>query len=120
MFAYVREPIDHWLGWMTEDQYCLQVRADSRDSKIAEKSIRKYKAFRGRAYALGMKADWDGDINEGPFIAGLPTNRTADDGHIMIGWKQSNNGTTYIVSPLKLPWLEDRENWGATERHAGE
>lgn len=65
-----------------------------------------YEAFRNQAYELAKKVGWEGDIREGPYIAGLPTHETADDGHIMIAWKQDNNGDTFVVSPYKLPWLE--------------
>ena len=77
--------------------------------------VAQYKAFREKAFALGHKVGWEGDIREGPFIAGLPTNETGNDGHIMIAWKQDNNGDTFVVSPFKLPWLEvgDYGEWAS-------
>ncbi|MGA8614265.1 MAG: hypothetical protein WB760_21835 [Xanthobacteraceae bacterium] len=43
----------------------------------------------------------------------MPTDATGADGHYMIAWKQDNNGMTFIVSPHKLPWLEqgDHVDW---------
>lgn len=50
---------------------------------------------------------WEGDITEGPYVFMLPMN---DGGGTMTAgfiWKQSNNGTTFVVSPFEMPWLRD-------------
>ena len=102
MFIHVHDmPIDFWEGWLTEDQYKSQLTADDdfgRASTIAE-----YEELRDEAFELARAKGWEGDIRQGPFIAGIPTGDHTTG--IMIAWKQHNNGTTFIASPLKLPWL---------------
>jgi hypothetical protein len=95
MFAYARAAIDFWPGWLTEEQF-----------KAAIQSVAEYEDFRDKAFALAKEVGWEGDIREGPFIAGIPTHETADDGHFIIAWKQDNNGDTFVASPYRLPWLE--------------
>jgi len=49
---------------------------------------------------------WEGDMVLGPVVFTLPD---PDSNNFAIGfaWKQSNNGTTFILSPHELPWLSD-------------
>ncbi|MGY4437046.1 hypothetical protein ACVWWO_009523 [Bradyrhizobium sp. F1.13.1] len=98
MFAYALNPIDHWTGWMTEAQFLAQIRAGYMPVDEAG-----YFAAKNRALDLARSAGWEGDVRQGPFIAGMPS---GDERHFLIGWKQDNNGTTYIVSPYRLPWIE--------------
>jgi hypothetical protein len=101
MFAYSRAAIDFWPGWMTEKQFEASLKAQMYDG-----AVREYYEFRDAAFALAKKVGWEGDIREGPFIAGLPTHDVGRDGRFMIAWKQDNNGDTFVVSPYRLPWLE--------------
>lgn len=107
LYAYGRDPIDFWPGWMTEPHFKASLSDRYHmDSDVLE-AISRYEAFKTSAMELAKKAGWEGDIREGPYIAGLPTHDTADDRHIMIAWKQDNNGHTFIVSPYPLRWLEE-------------
>jgi hypothetical protein len=67
------------------------------------------------AYALARLVHWEGDIREGPFVSMLPfpgNNWSAP----IIAWKQDNNGTTFIASPVSLPWVEAVcESWIAMD-----
>lgn len=108
MFVYKRTAIDFWDGWFSENEYLD--RADAHSAEFAYQ-LQKQLGFMG-----AKKLGWDGDVREGPFVAGLPTDKTAKDGHVVMAWKQDNNGDTYIVSPFKMPWLEgydsgDDKNW---------
>ncbi len=51
---------------------------------------------------------WDGKLraSEGPWprVGGLPSGDT--EPHVLFVWKLANNGTTFVMSPLRLPWLE--------------
>jgi len=66
---------------------------------------------------LAGKVGWEGDIREGPYVAGLPVASGPDkddftNSEFLIGWKQDNNGRTFIASPVELPWLKDTcEDW---------
>ena len=101
MFAYALPPIDHWTGWKTEGEFLNDLNGDYLPLGESE-----YLATKERALILARDAGWEGDMREGPFIAGLPTHNTGDDREVLIGWKQDNNGTTFIVSPYRLSWLE--------------
>jgi hypothetical protein len=105
MFVYARAAIDFWPGWMTEKDFRANL-ANVYNVQGGSAEWTKYGTFRAKAYELAKKAGWEGDIREGPYVAGLPTHETADDGHFMIAWKQDNNGDTFVASPYRLPWLE--------------
>ncbi|MET4789568.1 hypothetical protein ABIF64_001746 [Bradyrhizobium japonicum] len=103
MFAYARGAIDFWTGWKTEQEFLRELQGDHDSSN----AVNEYNALKVQAMELAKKVGWEGDVRQGPFIAGLPTHETADDGHFLIAWKQDNNGDTFVVSPYRLPWLED-------------
>ena len=56
------------------------------------------------AKTLARARGWEGDFSAGPKVFWLPHE---DSMSMLPGfiWKQSNNGITYVVSPLPLPWL---------------
>jgi len=61
------------------------------------------------AYDIGKAKGscWEGDIRgNNMFLFSLPDpdNNNARYGLI---WKQGNNGTTFICSPVKLDWIDD-------------
>jgi hypothetical protein len=90
--------MDKWPGWMTEAQF--------RENLHNQEALQDYEAFREEAFRMAREAGWEGDIREGPFISGLPSDADEPAGRIMIAWKQDNNGETFIVSPFALSWLE--------------
>jgi len=56
-----------------------------------------------RFVSMAEKSHWEGDIGDLHFFAvPQPPDRIA----IGLVWKQGNNGTTYICSPIPLPWVE--------------
>lgn len=65
--------------------------------------------------SLVCKSSWEGDIRTKEmyfFALPDPENNTTRPGVI---WKQDNNGTTFIFSPVELPWLEEYQlNKGAS------
>jgi hypothetical protein len=56
------------------------------------------------AYRLARDEGWEGDFRDGeePRVLWLPI---ADGFKYAFVWKQDNNGSTFVVSPVKLPWL---------------
>lgn len=111
MFAYSLAPIDFWTGWLTEEQYLLQLAEEAIRSEnytaTLEQIAARYQRQKARAFALAKEIGWEGDIRQGcgPFIAGLPADEPGADSQIMIAWKQHNNGETFVVSPQPLPAL---------------
>lgn len=58
---------------------------------------------------------WEGDIRDSEiYLFSLPD---PSDNRELFGlvWKQSNNGDTFICSPVELPWIEEykiyQESW---------
>lgn len=105
MFLYTLSPIDTWSGWSTEDEYkASEATQNDYDRPYALEQFEKAKA---QALELGKRAGWEGDFSVGPMVAGLP-NRGGDTmSGILIGWKQQNDGTTFVASPYRLPWLDE-------------
>lgn len=55
------------------------------------------------ALKAARQIGWEGDIREGPFIAGFPNDPDATWAAYMIAWKQQNNGMSFICAPFPLP-----------------
>ena len=106
MIVYCINPIDFWDGWLTEEEFKTQLEAGAaHDARRATASTwAAYLDLREKAQKLALKAGWEGDIREGPFVAGLPS-ETGDDGQILVAWKQDNDGITFVATPFPLPWL---------------
>jgi hypothetical protein len=51
--------------------------------------------------------DWPGDVREGPYVFSIPAETNCALG---VAWKEDNNGTTYVVSQMEMPWLEPFES----------
>ncbi|MBZ4402420.1 hypothetical protein [Myxococcus sp. AS-1-15] len=83
---YVVPPID--FGWET-----LLV-ADKYDDTLC--------ALLQRARAQTSCA-WEGDFMQGPGKFAIPMEGSFAFGY---AWKQANDGTTFVASPVQLPWME--------------
>ena len=111
MFLYVVEPIDQWSGWHKPDDL---FRPNTGTPLDDVHSAEDWPPLWERAQRLGTAAGWEGDIRTGPLVTVLP-NRPGNyyPGSVVIGWKQDNNGTTFIASEnFKLPWLGVPEGEG--------
>src|SRR5258707_10512598 len=79
-----------------------------------------------RAQQLAKLLIDDEDVHEGPFFCPLPENN-CEPSAFLLAWKLDTNGTTFIASPYRLPWLdadcsdwvddEDRDDGVAYSRH---
>jgi hypothetical protein len=70
---------------------------------VADHGEEPLRALLNRAAALPDGLAWEGDFSWGPGQFAIPTDTEFTAGY---AWKQANNGTTYIASPIKLPWLD--------------
>ena len=96
-YVYVVEPVDHWEGWQRPDAECFAHWHEYYPGWWEEKL-----AQLARIVPLPPASE----ISEGPEIAVLPC-RGPGSGAIVIGWKEHDNGTTFIASPYRLHWLEE-------------
>jgi hypothetical protein len=108
MIIYVTKPIDDWWGWQRpEDVFRHGLNIALVGTPF--RSTGQWHELWDRAQHQARKAfDWDGEIREGPFISVLPHPESGGS-EIIIAWKQDNSGTTFIVSPFRLPWVEAEE-----------
>jgi hypothetical protein len=92
---YTLSPIDDWDGWNE-----LHETSPDRDKPDALWEL--LSALQQKARTI--RYPWEGDCSQGPFWLPLP----ADTGNylFLFAWKQSNNGTTFVASPVELPWLD--------------
>jgi hypothetical protein len=77
------------------------------DEKIYWDTRSPLKDFANVCRLAGKKSHWEGDFKEGPYLWWLPD---GDNEFVYaFAWKQHNNGTTYVASPVKLSWLDAYE-----------
>jgi hypothetical protein len=101
-YVYRLGPIDYWTAWSspvpTQDEGVGEI-ADPKTRAELERLLEHAKQqFRERS-------DWEGDIRQGPFFAGLP--KDDNTGDVIVGLKQDNNGTVYVWAPIELSWLRE-------------
>ena len=108
MYVYCLNPIDFWNGWhLASDVVCVDMTFDYANETVqinAEDFFPKFTLAKFGARKLG----WEEDISWGPFISALPVDDAGGPCPIIIAWKQSNNGTTFVASPFELPWLHNK------------
>lgn len=104
--GYHVAPID--LGWndlLTVDAYVKQyVDAGYPNSDVKE--VRQYfTTLMARIEKVATESLlWEGDFREVPHIFHLPTEIEFSVG---IVFKQDNNGSTFLFSPVELPWIKE-------------
>ena len=100
MIVYALIPIDFWNGWLKpSDLFRVSVGDD--DTKWHDPA--EWVSMWAKAQELARKVGWEGDIREGPYVTVLP--EPPGPSPVVIGWKQDNDGTTFIATPFELPWL---------------
>ena len=98
MSCYELPPVDWWQGCVGFDAY-LESLTDRNQRREARELL-------ATAEMLAAEEGWEGDVTEGPYIFALPPADGYNTFSVGVAWKQDNNGTTYVVSPQPLPWLE--------------
>lgn len=110
MYAYHIAPIDYaWdqlksvattAGEMAAAEAEVAVAGVSRSEypEVAE-FLRDWEEAKSLAYSEG----WEGDFRQGPVVFWVPTSDSFKYG---FAFKQPNNGSTFIISPVPMPWLE--------------
>ena len=119
MFVYSLSPIDDWRGWQKPEDLFRATIDTSPDANPAGKDepLGAFEPHRwARAWtsarAAARKLQWKGDIRPGggPYITILPAAEPGGLPLFVIAWKQQDNGTTFVASPVRLPWLEVEGN----------
>lgn len=110
VFCYVIDPIDHWELAKSFEEFIDELEQSVSDED-EEYRIRA-ELFLVGAKKLARKNGWEGDITEGPYVFGIPPNDSEPNFLMGVAWKQGNNGTTFVCSPIPLPHL-GQESTGA-------
>ena len=100
-YSYEILPIDFRWEHLNSPEHVLATIKNDDDWELSAYIFEAaYEAAKKLAYSL----NWDGDISE-EAVFFVPI-----EGEFMYGFalKQSNNGATYIISPIPLPHLEDQ------------
>jgi len=114
-YVYMTDPLDFWNGWHKAEDIVREV--GSEITEYDEGTHISKKVYDECLSELTQKATqmgWEGDISVGPFVSVFPqANAKYWHPRIMIGFKQSNNGTTFIYSGWPLYQYEDGtvEEW---------
>jgi len=102
MIVYHINPIDFWEGWQKPSAvFSTDTFFPFRNPSY---EVERWVKMWAKAQELAKKVGWEGDVSAGPFVSGIP-----DDSEtaIIIGWKQDNNGSTFIATPFEMPWLKE-------------
>lgn len=105
MIVYDVGIIDYWSGWQMPEQVFNQ------DDDSGDHTWNRWQELWGTAQNLASDLGWEGDISSGPYVSAVP-NKPDEfwECSVLIGWKQFNNGQTFIASErFALPWLADCE-----------
>ena len=100
IFIYMTNPIDVWPG----DSLWKFVDGIDKDDPLLLPSTIMFDF--AEACVLASKVGWEGDFRDDPEIFWIPDPHS---GNWMYGfaWKQNNNGTCFIASPVDLPHLKE-------------
>ena len=111
--VYVVTPID-W-GWehlQSVQDVARQIAGDNAAERAGlngaeagyydEISVDQFLSDWQAARNLAATKGWEGDIRQGPVVFWIPDETGF---RYAFAFKQDNNGTTFIVTPVKMPWL---------------
>jgi hypothetical protein len=102
-------PIDFGWGYLrTVDDVGAQIAREQLEGKWIHKvgsaySFEEFSSAWEQALMEAKAAGWEGDFKYPPLVFWLPSDLT-----FVYGFVFSNTGDTFVVSPVALPWLEER------------
>jgi hypothetical protein len=106
---YEINPIDFWHGWTTLEDYRAEYYKSLPNADI--EPFNNYpeavKFLEAAQRAAKQATNWEGDGYV--YISAIPMYGDPSSG-IIVAWKQSNNGTTFVASPVALPWMVQSEH----------
>jgi len=109
-YLYHLPPIDYWFGWINLSAFNMDDDPNMDNEltgaigvcNISESHLALIMAIAEEFKKIG----WEGDGNF--MIAGLPQVDIAES-KFMIAVKQYNNGSVFLASEIRLPWLDYHE-----------
>lgn len=108
LFLYTAAPIDYFAGFLPADEYFARVSKETLDARY-ERQARGYVAACLRLLEDHTFYEGPEGCAAGPFVASLPDGSGIPEGRLIVSVKGVNNGTFYLASPFRLPWLEEND-----------
>jgi hypothetical protein len=72
----LENPIDWWLGWMNKMEFQANLRQVFYDPAPVydqvDHALREFQVFERKAFEVARGLGWEGDVSDGPYIAGVP------------------------------------------------
>ena len=111
MYTYHIAPIDFgWENLKTVAETASRLgalkaegRAVAGEHGYAELDVDDFLSDWEAAKNLADGEGWEGDFRQGPVVFWVPH----EDGFKYgFAFKQDNNGSTFVVSPVRMPWFE--------------
>ena len=104
MFIYELSPVDYFTGSIPLDKYLNSI-------KKIDDPYDEHEFTRNQIEQLTAEIEkissWEGDVMDGVYLFALPGKNMDSSLALGIVWKQRNNGTTFVVSEMELPWLKE-------------
>lgn len=102
LYCYHLPPIDHWTGGMTPELFLASLAPSPGWLGTVAAAVEMLQELEASAQAAFREIGWEGDIREGPYFFALP-----DEARLAVGYvlKQAAEGSTFVASPIELPWL---------------
>lgn len=103
MFVYQVGPVDFFSGMLP-----IAMAADRAKEECGDEAV--FDLFRfvmecARYVSLAKDSFWEGDIRgKELYVFAIPDADSCSQRFGLV-WKQDNNGTTFICSPVELPWI---------------
>ncbi len=104
MYGYVVAPLDYFDGCINLDDFIKNYQAKSIVNDDFQKYNEIYEILTKLLESMKFSDWWEGDLKESIQVFSIPGDGETDIGFI---WKQNNNGTTFVVSPIPLPYLNE-------------
>lgn len=104
IYVYVLSPIDIGWSFLRKATDVAKQMIDGERFEEAAEFLLFFKEAKERAKRYG----WEGDFKcyAEPRVISFPIHESCSF-EMAIAWKQSNNGTTFVVSGVPMPWLEE-------------
>lgn len=103
--VYAGGPLDFWGGWQNTTDVLTYERTDLRLPPGLKIDRDDFTPFIYSAKEIAHEMGWEGDMREGPYVSVLPDGEGGRS-LFLVGFKQDNNGTTFIGSEVELPHLK--------------
>lgn len=105
--VYELPPIDWWTAWTSFEEAGERVEDHAGSRERTRRELER--TLEHALEQFRSRTTWEGDVTQGPYLAGLPPDDGNADGDVMVGLKQHNNGMTFIWSPHSLSWIGQYE-----------